>query len=87
MSVNINKIATLRNARGGNVPNVLQFAKDCQAFGAEAYRATTPEEFADAMDKALPATGPVWIECVISRNERVLPMIPGGKSVEDMIID
>lgn len=35
LSVNINKIATLRNARGGNVPNVLQFAKDCQAFGAE----------------------------------------------------
>lgn len=35
LSVNINKIATLRNARGGNVPNVLQFAIDCQAFGAE----------------------------------------------------
>ncbi len=35
LSVNINKIATLRNARGGNVPNVLQFAKDCQTFGAE----------------------------------------------------
>jgi len=63
------------------------FVKLGQAFGAEAYRATTPEEFADAMDKALQATGPVWIECVISRNERVLPMIPGGKSVEDMIID
>jgi len=35
LSVNINKIATLRNARGGNVPNVLQVAKDVQAFGAE----------------------------------------------------
>ncbi len=35
LSVNINKIATLRNARGGNVPNVLQVAKDCEAFGAE----------------------------------------------------
>lgn len=35
LSVNINKIATLRNARGGNIPNVLQIAKDCQAFGAE----------------------------------------------------
>lgn len=34
LSVNINKIATLRNARGGNVPNVVQVAKDCQAFGA-----------------------------------------------------
>lgn len=63
------------------------FVKLGQAFGAEAYRAETPEEFADAMDKALQADGPVWIECVISREERVLPMIPGGKSVEDMIID
>lgn len=35
LSVNINKIATLRNARGGNNPNVVQVAKDCQRFGAE----------------------------------------------------
>jgi pyridoxine 5-phosphate synthase len=35
LSVNINKIATLRNARGGDVPNVVQFAIDCQRFGAD----------------------------------------------------
>lgn len=35
LSVNINKIATLRNARGGNVPNLLQMAKDIQKFGAQ----------------------------------------------------
>ena len=35
LSVNINKVATLRNARGGNVPNVLQVALDCERFGAE----------------------------------------------------
>lgn len=35
LSVNINKIATLRNSRGGNTPNVVQFAKDVQRFGAE----------------------------------------------------
>ncbi len=34
LSVNINKIATLRNARGGNVPNVVQVALDCERFGA-----------------------------------------------------
>jgi pyridoxine 5-phosphate synthase len=34
LSVNINKIATLRNARGGNVPDLLQVAKDIQKFGA-----------------------------------------------------
>jgi pyridoxine 5-phosphate synthase len=35
LSVNINKIATIRNARGGNVPNVLQAALNCEKFGAE----------------------------------------------------
>ena len=35
LSVNINKIATLRNARGGDVPNVIQVAKDIQKFGAQ----------------------------------------------------
>src|ERR1041384_5177736 len=35
LSVNINKIATLRNSRGGNNPNVLKAAIDCQLFGAE----------------------------------------------------
>ncbi len=35
LSVNINKVATLRNARGGNVPNVAQVAQDCERFGAE----------------------------------------------------
>lgn len=35
LSVNINKIATIRNARGGNMPNVLQCAIDCERFGAQ----------------------------------------------------
>jgi len=35
LSVNVNKIATLRNARGGNNPHVLQVALDCEMFGAE----------------------------------------------------
>ena len=35
LSVNINKIATLRNARGGNNPDVLKVAADCERFGAE----------------------------------------------------
>lgn len=35
LSVNINKIATLRNARGGNMPDVLKAASDCEMFGAQ----------------------------------------------------
>ena len=35
LSVNINKVATLRNARGGNVPNLLKVAQDLEGFGAQ----------------------------------------------------
>lgn len=35
LSVNINKVALLRNSRGGNLPNLIQVAKDCESFGAE----------------------------------------------------
>lgn len=57
LSVNINKIATLRNARGGNQPNIIQTAKDIQTFGAEGITVhPRPDErhitYADA--KALP---------------------------------
>lgn len=35
LSVNINKVALLRNSRGGNLPNLVQVAQDCEAFGAQ----------------------------------------------------
>lgn len=35
LSINLNKVALLRNARGGNLPNLLQVAQDCEAFGAQ----------------------------------------------------
>lgn len=35
LSVNINKVAVIRNARGGNYPDIVQFAKDCELFGAQ----------------------------------------------------
>ncbi len=35
LSVNINKVATIRNARGGNNPDILKVAKDCELFGAD----------------------------------------------------
>jgi acetolactate synthase-1/2/3 large subunit len=62
------------------------FPKLAEAFGAKGYSATTPQEFEEAFKKALQHNGPVWIDCAIARNERVLPMIPGGGTVEDMII-
>ena len=58
-----------------------------EAFGAKGYSANTPDEFADVFAKALKETDrPVWIDCHIAKDEFVLPMIPAGGTVEDMII-
>ncbi len=62
LSVNINKIATLRNARGGNNPDLLQVAKDCERFGAQGITVhPRPDErhirYADVMElKAIVTT-------------------------------
>jgi len=55
LSVNINKIATLRNSRGGNVPNVCNVALDCERFGADGITVhPRPDErhirYADVLD-------------------------------------
>ena len=63
------------------------FVKVAEGFGAKGFRASNIEEFKEAFNKALGESGPVWIDCEINRDERVIPMIPGGKTVEDMIID
>ena len=56
-----------------------------KAFGGEGYLCNTPAELEEAMDKALKADGPVWIDCRIDREEKVLPMIPSGQTVHDTI--
>lgn len=62
------------------------FSKLAEAFGAKGFTASNPKEFEEAFKKALQEKGPVWIDCAIARDERVLPMIPGGGTIEDMII-
>ena len=62
------------------------FPKLAEAFGAKGFSASNPAEFEEVFKKALQEKSPVWIDCAISREERVLPMIPGGGTIEDMII-
>jgi len=62
------------------------YVKVAEGFGAKGYRCSTPEQFRKAFAEALKANGPVWIECDIDREERVLPMIPAGGTLEDAII-
>ena len=62
------------------------YVKLAEGFGARGYHCETPQEFADAMADALKNEGPSWIECVIEKDEKVLPMIPAGATIEDIIL-
>ena len=63
------------------------FVKLAEAFGAKGYRATTPAEFKAAFTDAMKQQGPSWIDCRIDKDEKVLPMIPGGGTIEDIIME
>lgn len=62
------------------------FVKLCEGFGGKGYRAENIEEFRTAFKDALKQNGPVWIDCAIDKDERVLPMIPSGKTVNDIML-
>ncbi|MFR7451388.1 MAG: biosynthetic-type acetolactate synthase large subunit [Gemmiger sp.] len=63
------------------------FVKLAEGFGAKGYRASTPAEFAAVFADAMKQKGPSWIDCRIGKDERVLPMIPGGGDIEDIIME
>lgn len=57
-----------------------------RAFGADGCRVETPDELAAALDRAFCADGPFLIDCVIAKDEFVLPMLPPGGSMDDIIV-
>ncbi|MBQ8392837.1 MAG: biosynthetic-type acetolactate synthase large subunit [Clostridia bacterium] len=61
------------------------FVKLAEAFGATAFRATTQKEFKSAFEKAIKCGGPVVIDTIIDKDEMVLPMLPPGGSIDDII--
>lgn len=63
------------------------FVKLAEGFGAKGYRAATPAEFKAAFSDAMQQKGPSWIDCRIGKDEKVLPMIPGGGTVNDIIME
>jgi len=63
------------------------FVKLAEAFGAEGFRAITPSEFAQCFEKAYSFNGTSVIDCSINCDEFVLPMLPPGGSVEDIITE
>ena len=61
------------------------FLKLAEAFGAPAYKADTAEEFEKVFKKAMEIDGPVLIDLSIDKDEFVLPMLPPGGSIDQMI--
>ena len=63
------------------------FVKLAEAFGAVGMRASTKAEFEEAFKKAITINGPVVIDTLIDKDEFVLPMLPPGGSIEDIIVE
>lgn len=63
------------------------FVALANAFGVDGMRINTPEEIKPTLEKAFALNKPVVIDCRISPDENVLPMIPPGKTVDDMITE
>ena len=63
------------------------FAKVAEGFGAKGYHCETLAEFKAAFADALTQKGPSWIDCRIGKDEKVLPMIPGGGDIADIIME
>ncbi|MBQ9149029.1 MAG: biosynthetic-type acetolactate synthase large subunit, partial [Oscillospiraceae bacterium] len=62
------------------------FVKLAEAFGASASRATTLEELDEALAKGFACDGPYLIDCILDKDEFVLPMLPPGGSMDDIIV-
>lgn len=63
------------------------YVKVAEGFGAKGYSCRNADELRAALDEAMKLDTPVWIECIVDREERVLPMIPGGGTVDDIIYE
>lgn len=63
------------------------FVKLAEAFGAKGVRTKTAEEFKEAFENAKNSDGPVIIDCLIDCDEFVLPMLPPGGSMDDIITE
>ena len=65
----------------------VDFVKIAEAMGADAYRVTTKEEFAEAFQAALAAEKPVLIDCIIDCDDKVWPMVAPGEPISSAFTD
>ena len=62
------------------------FVNLAKAFGADGERVESPEALEEALNRAFAYDGPYVVECMIDKDEFVLPMLPSGGSMEDIIV-
>lgn len=65
----------------------MDYVKLAEAMGAVGYRATTREEFVEAMQKALASDGPVVIDCVVDSDDKVWPMVAPGAAIDEVFTE
>ncbi|WP_432822432.1 biosynthetic-type acetolactate synthase large subunit [Trichloromonas sp.] len=64
----------------------IDFVKLAEAYGATGLRASTPDEVEDVIRKALETPGPVIMEFKVAREENVMPMVPAGAGLNEMVL-
>jgi len=64
----------------------IDFVKLAEAFGAAGFSATRPDEVEEVIRRGFATPGPVIMEFKIDREEKVLPMVPAGASLNEMVL-
>jgi acetolactate synthase-1/2/3 large subunit len=64
----------------------IDFVKLAEAFGATGFTVSKPEDVEETIRKGLATPGPVIMEFKIAREEQVLPMVPAGASLDEMVL-
>jgi len=63
------------------------FVKLAEAYGIRGFRASNEGEFSAALDAALSERSPALIDCMLDIDEKVLPMVPSGKPIEELMLE
>ena len=75
-----------RNYSHTNMEAQPDFVTLAEAYGAEGYRISKPEELEDVLRKALTSPNPAFIDVMVEREENVYPMVPAGAALDEMLL-
>ena len=84
--VGVSRQAVSKWELGEASPDIGRLMALAQAFGAQGVRATDLAQLDAALEQAFAGKGPFLIECLIDKDEFVLPMLPPGGSMDDIIV-